>query len=387
MKYLFSSPLPEAATTNESDSLGQQLSELGLLDADSAAVESISSKAADLALEGQYRWGGQFSSLVASELDELADASLSQLPLYQRNATYQNQGFYEIKSADVEPVHANRRVVWQYRLSLTFVGKRGSKFRALATNTRQADHPWGNTMDALIGIPADTRKVRWHDPKPERVEPATPVRTVTGEPGDIELYDVEAGEAALGVSNPALVYDIAYSSDVTGSVRVYDSLGRAAKYSNGGDGPRQWQIVHSTEHDIQDPVVLSNGVLRVRLDEDGTPEISAEEWDDSAGSWVTVDAVETEGANTDWSLYDVDLMEIGMQDVRCQLGFEHPTDGLYAVNASLQVGREAVLFWRPESEADPVPSGLETWLAPIAADWILDPQADRGLVDRGEVRA
>jgi len=386
MKYLFSSPLPEAANTTETDSLGQQLSELGLLDEDAAAVESISSEAADLSLEGQYRWGETFSSMVAGELDELADASLSQLPLYQRNTTYQNQGFYEIESATVEPVHANRRDVWQYSLSLTFVGKRGSKVRALTTNIRQADHPWGNTLEALIGIPAGARKVRWLDRETGRVEPASVVRTVAGDPGDIALYDIEAGESALEVSNPTLVYDVAYPDDVTGSVRVYDTKGRTAKFSEGGDGPRQWQIVHSTEHDIQNPVVLSNGRFRVRLDEDGTPDIQAEAWDDSLESWVAVDAVETEGSNTDWELYDVDLTEIGMQDVRCQLGFEHPTEGLYELNASLQVGRELVLFWRPASIEEAVPSGLETWLDPIAAGWILDPQPDRGLVDRSEVR-
>jgi hypothetical protein len=386
MKQLYSSPLPEASNTTESDSLGQQLSELGLLDSDSAAVESVSSEAADLSLDGQYRWGEEYATMVASELDELADASLSQLPLYQREATYQNQGYYEVESANVEPLHANRRDVWRYSLSLTFVGKRGSKFRAVSTNVWQPDHPWGNTMEALVGIPAGARKVRWLDPESKQVEPATPVRTASGKQLDIDLYDVEAGENALGSSDPTLIYDTTYSDDVLGSVRVYDTRGYSAKIADGGSGPRQWQIVHSTEHDIQNPVVLSNGSLRVRLDEDGTPDIQAEAWDDSLESWVAVDAVETEGSNTDWELYDVDLTGIGMQNVRCQLGFEHPTEGLYELNASLQVGQESVLFWRPASLEEAVPSGLETWLDPIAAGWILDPQPDRGLVDRSEVR-
>jgi hypothetical protein len=388
MKYLYSSPLPEAATTDESDSLGQQLSELGLLNGDSAAVESVSSEAADLTLEGQYRWGEEFSTMVANELDELANAGLSQLPLYQRDGTYQNQGFYEIKSADVKPVHANRRGAWEYTLSLTNAGKRGSKFRGLSTNTWQPDHPWGNTMEAFVGIPANARKARWlASDGSGQVAPASSVQTVAGKPVDVALYDVEAGEAALGSSNPTLVYDAEYAADVLGSVRVYDTRGYSAKFSNSGDGPRQWQICHSTEHDIENAIVLSNGIIRVQFDEFSTPDISADEWDESTSSWVAINAVETDGSNTDWTLADIDLTEIGMQDVRCQLEFEHPTQGLYDLNASLQVGRQRVLFYRPKSGSDPVPSGLETWLSSIAADWILDPKAERGLVARSEVRA
>lgn len=324
--------------------------------------------------------------MLAGELDELADATLNQLPLYQRATTYQNQGWYELESATVEPVHANRRDTWEYSLSLTFVGKRASSFRAVETKLWQPDHPWGNTMAALVGIPDSARKVRWLDREMESVAAASPVRTVAGDPLDISLYDVEAGEDALGTTNPVLVYDTEYAADVRSGVRVYDTRGYDAKYSHDGDGPRQWQIVHSTAHDIVNPVVFSNGVVRVRLDEAGSPQISAERWDADTGAWTAVDAVETAGSETDWTLYDIDVTGLGMQDVRAQLGFEHPTDGFYALNASLQPGRDAVLFWRPDSVDDPVPAGIEDWLDSIAGEWVLDPAGERNLVDRQEVR-
>jgi hypothetical protein len=385
MKYLYSSPLPEAATTDESDSLGQQLSELGLLDEDSAAVESISSQAADLTLEGQYRWGEKYAGMVAAELDELADASLAQLPLYQRGGSYGNQGYYEVESADVKPVHANRRDVWQYSLSLTFVGKRGSKFRAVATNPSQHEHPWTSTVESYVGIPAGARKVRWLDSETGQVAAASAVATVATEPIDVALYDLAAGENALGLDDPPLlVYDAAYPDDVRASVRVYDTRGYTEKFAQSGDGSRQWQIVHSTEHDVEQPMVVSNGRLRVMIDEQGPPDITAERWDASAGAWAAVEEVETAGAETDWSVYDLDITEVRMQDVRCQLGFEHPDQGLFDLNTSLQVGRDGVLCWSADGSA--VPSDIQTWLDPIAADWTPDPQPERTLVDRTELR-
>ncbi|WP_134672590.1 hypothetical protein [Halorussus marinus] len=387
MKYLYTTPLFEAATTDESDSLGQQLAELGLLDGDSAAVESLSSEAADLTLEGQFRWGDEISPMLAGELEELADAGLSQLPLYQRgDGRYGNRGWYEAASADVEPLHANRRDVWSYTLNLTFVGTKANYFRAVKTNAWQTNHPWGNSVDALIGIPSSARKVRWVDRKSETVAPASAVETISGEPGDVALFDVMDGEAAIDAEKPTLIYETTYPDDVRVGVRLYDTTGNAAKFANNGDGPRQWQIVHSTGHDIEAPVVLSNGVLRVTLDEFSSPNITAERWDDSAGTWSSVDAVETAGADTDWELYDIDITDLGMSDIRAQLEFEHPDQGLYDLNASLQTGRESVLFFIPENESESVPSGLQGWLDPIAAEWFLDPSQERTLVRRKEVR-
>lgn len=387
MKLIHNCPLPEASQPSESDQLGQRLAKLGLLNDDSAAVESISSKAADLSLDGQIRWGPKYAEMIAAELDELADASLPPLALRSREGAYQNQGWYGVENATIEPLHANKREVWQYSLSLTKASKRGSSFRALSVNSAQRDHPWGNTTDPiLIGVPASADKVRWFHETTEQITPASQVETRGGEHVDAAMYNITAGEDALGVEAPTLIYDVSYENDVRGGVRAYDSRGRS-KFANSGSGPRQWQTIHSTEHDITDPIVVSNGRFRLQLDESSTPHLSADSWDDSAGSWATISELETAGSNTDWTLYDIDLTDLGLNAVDAQLEFQHPSNGLYDLNMSLQFGRGSVLFWRPQDESGAVPSGLVDWLSSIAADWIMDPQQARELVARKEVRS
>ncbi|WP_135830632.1 hypothetical protein [Halorussus halobius] len=383
---MHNAPLPEASQPTESDTLGQQLSELGLLNDDSAEVEAISSQAADLELNGQIRWGEDISRMIASELDELADANLPALPLFRRGDTgsYPNQGWYSVSSATVDPLHGNQRSAWEYTINLTFKRRRGSGFRTLALHPRQADHPFGNDLTELAAVPASAGKVRWIDSEAGASASATPVEMRAGRTVDASLYDIADGEDALEVDAPSLVYDVSYQDDVQAGVRVYDTRGHDSKFrGEDGGGPRRWQTIHSTEHDVADPVVVSNGLLRVRLDEASTPHLHAETWDDTAGGWTSLGLDNT----SDWTLYDIDLTMVGMHDLRAQLEFQHPSMGLYDLDVSLQYGRSRLLVERPESADSPVPQALVDWLDPIAADWLMDVQPSRGLVSRGEVRA
>jgi hypothetical protein len=125
--------------------------------------------------------------------------------------------------------------------------------------------------------------------------------------------------------------------------------------------------------------------IRVWLDE-AAGTLEAEEWDDTAESWTSITAVADGGTATDWSLYDIDLTSVAMVDVRAQLEFAHPTDGLFDLDVSLQRGQESLLVEIPEGETGPIPSGLESWLELIVSASAVDPQPSKGLVSRKEVR-
>ncbi|WP_226043472.1 hypothetical protein [Natrinema sp. DC36] len=377
MKYIYNSPIPEAAQTAESDSLGQKLAEAGILQEDGAIVESLSSEAADLSLSGQYRWGEEISTMLANELDELSDSSLPTLPLYRRSGSYSNAGYYEIASADVEPLHANDRSVWAYTLSLTFVGKKGSYYRALESNPRELEHQFGNTLERLVGVPSTAEKVQWLGDAGARAS-ATPVETRSTAAADVDIYDLD--NASVEGDAPTLIYAVDYANEVPCGVRVYDTRGYDAKFTD--EGIRQWQTIHSTEHDIANQVVLSNALLRLRLDEaNGT--LEAEEWDSATDGWTTVGLEADQPATID--LFDVDLMDVAMVRDRAQLTFD--VDGsLFALNAILNRGYDAVQFSKPEDEAGPIPTELADWLSPIASESLIDPNASKGLVARNNVR-
>ena len=389
MKYIYNSPIPEAAQTDERDRLGQKLAEAGILQEDGAVVESLSSEAADLTLSGQYRWGEEISTMLATELDELSASSLPTLPLYRRSGGYSNAGYYEIASADVEPLHGNDRSVWRYSLSLTFVGKKGSYFRAVEATPWKLDHELGNSTSPIeVGVPAAATKVQWHNPEDGTRSPAVPVETRPTAAADVDIYDFESGYNAVYDTNynlveggtATLLYAADYADGPPCGVRVYDTRGYDGKFTS--EGIRQWQTVHSTEHGIGDPVVMSNALIRLRLDEpNGT--LEAEEWDATNDQWTTVGLGSSQPPTV--SLFDVDLESVAMVRDQAQLTFD--VDGsLFALNAILSRGLDTVQFSIPENETGPVPAALEDWLSPIASESLIDPGAEKTLVARSEVR-
>lgn len=383
MKYLYTSPLPEAASTAEADSLGQRLAKAGLIKADGAVVESLSSEAADLTLEGQYRWGEEISTMLAAELDELSDSSLPTLPLYRRNGagSYENAGYYEIETARVEPLHANDRSAWRYSLSLTSAGKKGRHYRALEPSPyKLVRDVWGNTLDRHVGVPSAAQKVQWFGGDPDERTGATPIETRSTAAADVDIYDIDDAPDGYGDA-PALIYTVDYADERPCGVRVYDTRGYDSKFTS--EGVRQWQAVHSTGHDIDtDPVVMSNALFRLRLDEvAGT--LEAETWDATAESWTTVGLESSQPSTV--TLFDVDLETISMVRDRAQLTFD--VDGsLFALDVVLHRGFEGIQAGLPEDQAGPIPQDLVDWLAPIVTDSIIDVNASKGLVSRRRVR-
>lgn len=375
MKYLYTVPLPEASTTNESDSLSQQLAQAGLLDGEGAVVESISQNAADLSLEGQFRWGEKISAKLATELDELAGSGLAALPLYQRDGGYGNAGYYEIESVDIEPLHPNQREVWTYTLSLTKVGTRNTHYRSIATNPVQVDNEFGNDLTALLGVDADASKVRWFDPETGARTSASPIDTRAAEFADIDVFDATAAD--IDTDRPTLLYELAYDRAGRADSTVWDSRD-VEKVDD--DGVTQWHHVFDPAHEFGGDPVLDNGLLRLAFNE-GEGTTTAEQWDATNEAWTAIDL-----PATDWQVVDVDLTHISTMRIEAQIEFGHPDDELFALDLTLSRGANSALWIVPNGEEGTVPSGLSDHLEPIASERVVDAQESQGLVSRSEVR-
>ncbi|RLM81285.1 hypothetical protein DVK05_09825 [Halorubrum sp. Atlit-8R] len=391
---IYTIPLPEATTPDERDSLGTQLSEQGVLGSD-AIVEALSSQAADLTLTGRYALGRYYSELVATELEELADSALGAVSLYGGDSN--RSGYYQIESADVEPVHAGGRDIWEWTLTLTNAGTRKSHLQALETLPSQPDpgHEFGSDLDGHVGIPAAARQVRAVDSTSEptqRTRP-TPVATVATEFGDVDRFDA----TTLSIDEPVLLYDVSPDAQAAVDVRVYDTNGRDSKFIEGDSGRvRAWQSVYAHDHEFTGSVVLSNGLLRLTIDEpttaDATAALEAEQWDADTDTWTAVDlpSYADGDLDTDWQPADVDLTHIGQARVAAQVEFEAVAGtnqgDVYAVDVDLERGRETLEVWAPESVAELPPPDLEALLEPIASTSVLDSGVEQGLVAREEVR-
>lgn len=375
--------LPETPTQAQArQQVATQLAEAQRLERDGAVVDQLSTGAPDMQLDGQLREPQiPRPAMVAAELEELAASSKDTLPLFRPDGDMHESGYYEIADADVRPGHPNADDdVWLYDLSLVRAGTRGGSFRAIETNPRDVDHPFGSTGDEHVAIPESAIKVRWQDRDTLATTSASPDATVETAIGTLERYDVAAGRSTLGADRVRLVYDVAYAED-TLAVRAYDSNGAEDKLDL--DDVRQWQAIHDSQHDVADPIVLSNHRTRLRVSEpdaDAAGELSAEQWDDGAAEWQDVSLPE-EG----WSPVDLDITQIDQQRLDAQLLFEDDGGALQAVDLTLSLGLEAALVYEP-ADGDPIPADLESHLDPIAATTERDVRPERGLVERAEVR-
>ncbi|SEW10246.1 hypothetical protein [Natrinema salifodinae] len=377
---LYTLVVPQDSQSGLSAQLQQQLATAGILGQDGGIVEQLSSEPGDQTITGLYR--ARYAGKMADELEELAQASgFDEIPLAGLDEATSKDGYYAIQDADVEQVQPHTTEVQRFDLSLTKKGTRNDHWRALETNRRQLDHEFGNsTSPVRVGVPAIASKVQWYNPEDQARAPASSIETRSAELGDVEIYDVDDGEAAVGTSTPTLLYEIAYTDEELADCRVYDTLGHGSKLDANGD--LQWQKLFSTQHDFDAPIVMDNGRIRLRLDEpNGT--LEAEEWDATNEVWSTV-GLEADQPST-VELFDVDLTGVAMVRDQAQLTFD--VDGeLFALDAIVNRGYDDVQFTIPENENGPIDPDLEDWLSPIASTLVVDPNASKGLVARNEVR-
>lgn len=261
-------------------------------------------------------------------------------------------------------------------LTLSWEGGDGSHYRVLETRPVDdaIDHEFGNDTDLLVGIPAAASKVQWFNDEDETRELASPIETRSAEGGDVEIFDLADGKAAVGTGSPSLLFALDLEADGDVDVDVFDTQGSA--------DPEDWMQIFSPKTGIDGELIIDNGLIRLRLDE-AAGTLEAETWDASSEAWTTV-GLEADQPST-VTLFDVDLETVAMVRDRAQLTFD--VDGsLFSLNAIVNRGHDAVLFSIPTNESGPIDDSLEDWLAPIASTAIVDPTASKGLVARNEVR-
>ena len=260
-----------------------------------------------------------------------------------------------------------------------------------APSQPEPGHEFGNDLDAIVGIPADARRVRIVDStsSPTQRERPEPVETVEAEYGAVDLFDATSET----IDEPTYLYDLDYQLQGDVDPGVWDTHGEADRVDE--DGVVAWGQVFDTGHDFTGSVVFENGVLRVTIDEpeasDETASLEAEEYDADTDSWTTVALPEyPDTLDTDWQPADVDLTHIGQARLAAQVEFEAVAGvdegDVYSVDVELERGRSDVEVWIPESVTEAIPADLEALLEPIASTSVVDSGAEQRLVARNEVR-
>lgn len=379
-RRIYTSPIPADATTRDRQNAQSDVERLGVVGGGRPIAESVRTNPDAVTIDGEYR--GRYADILAHELEEMfSSPQIDHVPIYSvdDDGNWERgdvDGFYSLERATVNPADPRNEGKTHYGFETVSVrkGTRQDFWMAIATNTRQADHPFGNDLDEEVGVPAFASKVFWYDQSSGDRASASSTSTVEGKYADTEIYDLEDVDE---FSDPAILYEIEF--DQTGKVdlSLWDDRGHTDKLDD--DGIPQWFKVYNPTHEPDGSFVLSNGIIRVRFVEGG--EIKADRWDSDSESWSSVDLSEP----SDTSLFDVDALEIGRATVEVRLMFD-TGDEIYDLDARLSRGMEDVQFDIPKNQNDAVPTDVEDWLDPIASSTLLDPQASKTIVDRSEVR-
>ena len=356
-------------------------------------VERLTGSPGDVALRAQFR--GRLAPVMAREAKELLEGADNPLPISRAGEDAAINGYYS-PSDDVEaPLDPRADGLHRVRSGLSRAGSRNTHWLVAASAPSQPNpgHEFGNAETALVGIPADAKRVRAVDSpsQPTGRSAPSPVATVQARHGAVDLYEATAEP----FDDPSYLYDLAYDTQGDVDPGVWDTYGGAGMRDD--DGVVQWGRVFDPGHDFGEAeAVLENGLLRLTIDEptnaDATAALDAETYDAGADSWSTVDlpSYQDGGLDTDWRPVDVDLTHIGQARIAAQVEFEAVAGtnagDVYSVDVELERGRESLEVWAPESVAELPPPDLEALLEPIASTSVLDSGVEQGLVAREEVR-
>ncbi len=394
-KNLYTLAVPRDAQTLARSQTRRNTATQGILDEDTAAVESLSLEAGQQMLRGQYR--GEYSELMAEEFEELFQSSgIEQVPFFATNGRTKGDGYYTLANVDAEPLDPRSQRAHKFDGVLTNVGTRRTHYRSAATTVVQVENDYGNDQTAYVGVPAAATDLRWFNRETAATEQPTIVETRSAEYGDVVLVDA----LASSYDNPTLLYELPYDQEGKVDTVVWDDHGRS-KLDRDYSGDRvgtvtvgdsrvgeertvnAWQWVFSTGHEFVGAPRVENGLVRLEFDP-ASNTLRASEWNTTVEAW---DA--TSLGASDWEFVSVDLTRIGCERVDAQCRFQDPSQSptaVFTLDMSLKRGYRHPQWVVPENESGPVPSGLVDLLAPIADESDYSPQCGQGLVAREEVR-
>lgn len=379
LRFLMLSYRVDAFGSASADTLPQSASS-GLLGESLGSVRQLSTNPEQNVLEATL--AGKGAESLARELEELAaSTTLDAIPVVDSRPGSRRDGYYSTTLVAAGPLERASKEAYTVEFTLEKRGTRQTHWRQADADVAQLDHGFGSTAEAHLGIPANATKVRWCDTVGNDVQALTSpdvIATRSGEFRDVEIVDVQDAP----VSNPSAIYELDYSEEGWADPGVWDTEGNDAKTDS--DGNVVWSHVYATQHEWDGLPVLDNGLLRVEFDE-ASGELTAWEWDDSSEAWT-----ETQLSRGDWSLFDVDVVEIGQAQIVVYCEFVHTDGSMFALEGRLETGATDLLWSIPDDETGPIPGettsdGLWGWLEPIASERLLTANPQRSVVARSEV--
>lgn len=372
---LYIVPLSEDSQLQNRAAVRRNVQENAPLSGGSANAESLSLEPGERFLRGEYK--AKYADLLASEVEMLFDApDIEQVPYYAPNGVVSEAGYYTLRNVDVTPRDPRSDAFFTFDGVLKRVGSPETHFRAVRTAIAQVDQDFGNDQTALIGVPDEATKLRWVDEGSGDYEDVTVHSTVTGEKGDVKLYDARAST----YTDPTLTYQLDYEHEWEHDVLVYDDRNEASRTD--ADDIVHWRHVFNPGWEPEGVLVVDNTRVRVHLDE--TNGLSVEEY--TSGSWSDA-SLGTGGDAGNWSLFDVDVTYIDQVVVRVQTVWQDSSDGsFYHLNLQVARGYDTLQFYRAPNESAGIPSGLTTKLDPVADEQDFRPGASQTVLNRNEVR-
>jgi len=357
-KELYALIVPERGLTDTQSRASQQQAIQALLGSDTGNVESIASDPGERPVTVEYV--DEYAEVRAQELRELASGLSQPLPYHAVGGRSPDDRYVTVASGDVGPVDPRSGKAQRATISLRDVGTRASHWREVRTAPTQPDHPFGNSTEAPVGVPAAASKVRWYDRETRETAEPTVQTTRSSRLGDVDILDATAAP----FDRPSVIFDVEYALEGETDPRAFDTRGHAEITDE--NGALRWAKVFTPSHLYRGQAIITNGLLRLTIDE-AAGTISAERWDAGTSSW-TDEAL----GDSDWEVFDADLRTIGLAQVGGKVEFVDTTQSptqYHTLGMQLARGNEDVL-WTTESG---VPGGLQTLLEPIAAEHIYDP--------------
>lgn len=378
-RKLYALTIPRGAQLDTTATEQRELSERGILGPGPAAVDAVASQAASYRLEGQVV-APTYAAQVAAEFEELFAADgYRAVPLFATGGNASTDGWYALRDVDSGPATAKSDEVHDISGRLVRAGTNDSHWRTvrlIPSSERTVENDFGSDTDQEVAAPAAASDVQWFDDVTGETEAASSTATRTTEGGDVDIYD----PTAPSIDARELLFTIDYS-DVGGTdCLVWDTRGRS--YSDttpaGDTIEPAWQYVFSPAHVFDGDAVLENGYLRLTFDFAGG--LTAERW--STGSYGNVSL----GSST-WEPSRLDIVEISPAELVAQVQFVDTSDSsTYTLDLSLQRGATDALWTRPASETSATPSGLQTYLGPIAATTDRNPRPATTIRARSDTR-
>lgn len=364
-RRLYTIPIAARASDITTDQIRQGVSEEGLLERDTAAVDQIALDDATHRVTGRFDWGPLLSTRAGREIQSLGESSFGAVPLFgdDLDERVSGPGYYQVGDSEAAPAFEGFDSVWEYDVSLTKVGTQETEWRAVRTKRQDANNPQDlSFVDPELNIDADPElyldaeasKVAWFSPRDGK-EPATPVDTVETEFSTVAKYDAEN----TTIDDPELLYELPFDREGRADVVLWDDRDRVKTQSFGGKDVTVWEHVFHTGWQREGSFVVSNGRFRVRFNE-AAGEIEAEEWS-AADGWEDR-TVSDEG----WGLVDATPESINAAAVTLYVEFSDG-DETVPLHATLERGVARVLWREPEGVS--TPESLQDQLESVSILW------------------